>query len=400
VPVTDIEPTPAAASPPSRPALRFDRNEVAGAFGDIGTDLPLLVGMVLAAGLDSASVLVMFGAMQVLTGVCYRLPMPVQPLKAVAVLVITQQATGRAITGDVLFGGGLAIGLAMLALTVTGLVDWIGRVVPKAVVRGIQFGLGLQLSTLALRDYLHRDGTAGYWLAGISFVLALVLLGNRRFPAALFIIGLGVAYACAFKLDAAAVRDAVGFTSPTFHPPSLDAIQAGFLLLALPQIPLSIGNSLLAARQTAADLFPDRAPSLKKISLTYSAMNLVNPFLGGVPTCHGSGGLAGHYAFGARTGGSVVVYGAMYLVLGLLLAGGFAHVIQVFPLPMLGVILLFEGLALMLLVRDMGASRPDFFLVILVGLAAAGLPYGYLIGLVAGTVLARVLPRLNGEWSR
>jgi hypothetical protein len=68
--------------------VRFDRNELSGAFGDIGTDLPLIVGMILAAKLDPASVLTLFGAMQLLTGLIYGLPMPAQPLKAMAVLVI------------------------------------------------------------------------------------------------------------------------------------------------------------------------------------------------------------------------------------------------------------------------------------------------------------------------
>src|SRR5687768_2596523 len=119
-----------------RASIRFDRNEFAGAFGDIGTDLPLIVGMILAAKLDVTSVLVVYGAMQILTGLYYRMPMPVQPLKAVAVIVIAHSA-GKNISPEVLYGGGLAIGFTMLLLTLTGLVTWLGRVIPKAVVRGI-----------------------------------------------------------------------------------------------------------------------------------------------------------------------------------------------------------------------------------------------------------------------
>ena len=70
----------------ARGGIRFDRNELAGAFGDIGSDLPLIVGVILAAHLDSASALILFGAMQILTALRYRMPMPVQPLKAVAAL--------------------------------------------------------------------------------------------------------------------------------------------------------------------------------------------------------------------------------------------------------------------------------------------------------------------------
>src|SRR4051812_47874728 len=162
------------SAPETYPRIRFDRNELAGAFGDIGTDLPLIVGMILAAKLDAATVLIMFGAMQVFTGLFYGMPMPAQPLKAVAVIVITQK-----LAPNVLYGGGLAIGVTMLLLSVTGLVAWLGRVIPKVVVRGIQFGLGLQLATLALKDYLPKEQAPGYVLAAIAAVVAFVLYNNR-----------------------------------------------------------------------------------------------------------------------------------------------------------------------------------------------------------------------------
>lgn len=366
----------------ARGAIRFDRNELAGAFGDIGTDLPLIIGVILAANLDSASALILFGAMQILTALRYRMPMPVQPLKAVAALVIAQK-----ISGNVLFGGGLAIGILMLLLTVTRLVDLLARVVPKAVVRGIQFGLGLQLATLALKDYVKADGAKGYVLAAIAFALVVMLIGNRRYPAALFVIALGLVYALVFKLNGPTLFQGIGFRLPHVYRPSGHDVLTGFLILALPQIPLSLGNSVLATRQISQDLFPERSLTVRKISFTYSMMNLVNPFFGGIPTCHGSGGMMGHYAFGGRTGGSVIMYGALYLVLGLFFSGSFAHVVQVFPLPVLGVLLVIEGMRIMLLVRDTVAVKGEFAIAVLVGLIAAGLPYGYLIGICVGTIL-------------
>jgi len=366
-------------------SIRFDRNELAGAFGDIGTDLPLIVGIILAAKLDSASALILFGVMQILTALRYRMPMPVQPLKAMAAIVISQK-----LPGNVLFGAGLAIGVLMLFLTLTGLIDWLARVVPKVVVRGIQFGLGLQLASIALKEYIPADKTPGYILAGLGFILIIALMGNRRFPAALLVIALGVIYAFAFKLNGASLYHGIGLRLPHTHVPRWDDISKGFILLALPQIPLSLGNSVLATRQIAEDLFPERRLTVRQISFTYSIMNLVNPFFGGIPTCHGSGGMAGHYSFGGRTGGSVILYGLLYLTLGLLFSGAFADVVQVFPLPILGVLLLFEGLAMMLLVRDQMDSKVDLPLALIVGLIAFGLPYGYVVGLIVGTILSHI----------
>lgn len=382
-PVTDV------TLPTDKPAIRFDRNELAGAFGDMGTDVPLLIGMTLAVGLDGTSVLVMFGAMQILTGFVYRMPMPAQPLKAMAALVIAQQASA-----SMLYGAGLAIGLIMLLLAGTGLLNWLARVVPKCVVRGIQFGLGLQLASVALGKFVQADGLSGYILAAASFAIIVLLLGNRRFPAALVVVVLGLVYAAVFSFNGG-LAQTMAFRLPALHVPQAADILTGFLVLALPQIPLSLGNSVLATRQLAEDLFPGRALTVRKIGLTYSLMNLVNPWFGGVPTCHGSGGMAGHYAFGGRTGGSVIIYGSLLLGLGLFFGGGFDQVVKVFPLPMLGVILLFEGLALIWLVRDTAQSRTDFPIAALVGLIAVGLPYGYVIGLVVGTALVYLGQRIR-----
>lgn len=364
------------------PRIRIDRNELAGSFGDIGTDFPLVAGMILAGGLDAASVLVMFGAMQIFSGLAYGLPMPVQPLKAVAVIVIA-----GGITPGVLYGGGLAIGIFMLLLTATGLIGWLDRMLPKAVIRGIQLGLGLKLAQLALANYVTAEGVSGYLLAGTAFVCILLLSGSRRLPPALPVIALGLGYAFLFRTSLAELGSGLGFTLPRTRVPSPADILQGFLVLGLAQIPLSLGNSIYATRQLVQDLFPSRSIGARRIALTYSLMNLVNPFFSGIPTCHGSGGLAGHYTFGGRTGGSPLLYGILYLAMGLFLSGAFDQVVHLFPLPILGVILLMEALVLVRLSGDMTGDRFQFTVTLLVGLAALALPYGFLVGLVVGTLL-------------
>jgi hypothetical protein len=368
--------------------LRFNRHELAGAFGDLGTDLPLITAMMLAARLDAAGVLLMFGTLQIMSGVVYRMPMPVQPLKAMAAIVIAQK-----IPGATLFGGGLAIGIMMLILTVSGLLAWLARVIPVAVVRGVQFGLGLQLALLAGQNFISTGGLPGWILAAVAFALVVLLWNNRRLPAALAVIGLGLAYAAIFDFKWPALANGIGWKLPQPAIPSWQDAWTGLLVLAIPQLPLSLGNSLFATERLAKDLFPDRAPSIGKIGFTYSLMNLVSPIFGGVPTCHGSGGMAGHYAFGARTGGSVVIYGSCFIVAGLLFSGCFDQIVHLFPRSILGVLLFFEGLALLRHVRDAGLKRNEWFIVFVVGLIALSLPNGYTIGLVAGWVLYVVMQK-------
>lgn len=365
------------------PRLRFDRTELAGAFGDVGTDLPLLVGLVVTCGLDPASVAIGFGALQIVTGLVYGIPMPVQPLKAMAAIMLAQK-----LAPGVLAGGGLVIGAVMLLLAVTGALTYLTKLVALPVVRGVQVGLGLSLATLALKDYVAKSGAFGFALAGGSALLLLALRGQKRVPAPLIVMGLGAIVAAVVSGEALLAQPLVGLSAPTLIVPTLEELQAGALLLALPQIPLSLGNSVIATSQATRDLFPERAVSVRKIGLTYGLMNVFAPWFGAVPACHGCGGLVGFWGFGARTGGAAVLYGAMYLVAGLFFAPGFTALAQSFPMPVLGVVLLFEAVLLVSLVRDVAKGPPaGLWIALFVAACVLGLPYGYVVGLLAGTLL-------------
>jgi MFS superfamily sulfate permease-like transporter len=365
--------------------LRFDRNEFAGAFGDIGTDLPLLVALIATCSLDAASVCIMFGLLQIATGIRYGIPMPVQPLKAMAAIMLAQRLSPATFAA-----GGIVIGAVMLVLTLSGLLDWLARVIPREVVRGIQLGLALTLSKLALGKYVPTEGVRGYALAAACALVLIALRKQNRIPAPLLVIGLGILYA---TLTHAVHAPPFSVHLPTLVIPSGSDFTQGALLLALPQIPLSLGNSVVATEQTARDLFPDRTIRVRTIGLTYALMNLIAPWFGGVPTCHGSNGLAGFHRFGARTGGAPIIYGGMYLLLGLCFSRGFAEVVRIFPLPVLGVILLFEAMALVALTRELLQDRNALVVALVVAGAVVFAPYGYLVGMVLGTILASILRR-------
>ncbi len=363
--------------------IRFDRNEFSGAFGDIGTDLPLIIGIILATGIDSASALIMFGAMQIFTGLKYGIPISVQPLKAFAAIIISQK-----LSGNMMFAGGLMIGISMLFLTFTGIINKFAEWTPKCVIRGIQFGLGIQLSMLALKNYIVAEAMPGYIIAAVAFIVGIFLFGNRKYPPAIFIISLGIISSVFLNKFDITVLSSITIELPkqqlTF---SVNDFISAFFLLTLPQIPLSIGNSILATSRIAKDYFPEKDVSVRKISLTYSVMNLISPFFGGIPTCHGSGGLAGHYAFGARTAGSVIIYGNLFILIGFLFSHNFQNILSVFPLPILGVMLLFESITLISLLKDITQNTFELLIAITVGLASANLPYGFAISLPLGLFL-------------
>jgi len=366
--------------------IQFNRQELAGAFGDIGTSLPIIAAILLATDLPPAGVLVAFGLAQIATGLLYGLPMPVQPLKAMAVVVIAGQAPG-----SMLQLAGLFIGVLMLVLASTGALDWLRRVIPLCVVRGVQAGLGLSLARTATKLVAREDSVWG-WAAALGAIVVLALLRkNRRLPGALLVIGAALLWAAAYRIDWTAVTHGIGFVAPHAADWPWERWLTALTLLVLPQLPLSLSNSLIATQQTVRDLFPGRAFTLRTIGLTYAGINLIVPWLGGIPVCHGCGGLAGYYALGARTGGAVVIYGALWVVAGLFFSGAFGQLVHAFPSSILGAVLLVEATVLVLLLRDLRSSRAALGLAAGVALVCVFAPQGYLTGIAAGLLAYGVL---------
>jgi hypothetical protein len=362
--------------------MRFDRHELAGSFGDLGTDLPLLIGMIAAAGLDAGAVFFVFGALQILSGIYYRLPMPMQPLKAMAVIIIAGH-----LAPTVIHGGGLAIGIVMLILTATGLLSRVAMLFPLCVVRGIQLGLGLSLASLAIRSYILPAGLTGWLLAAGGFLIMLVLWQNRRLPAGLVLVTAGILYGLTTRTAAPNPVGDWHLHLPSVALPTVADIVTGFFVLALPQLPLSLANSVAATRQTCADLFPESQVTTRKIGFTYALSNVASALFGGVPVCHGSGGLVGHYNFGARTGGSVIIYGSIFVLTALLFGHAAKDILTILPLAILGVILAFEAFGLMRLAGQTEPARWAQMITVTTGLVCVIAPHGFLFGSLCGIAL-------------
>jgi len=101
--------------------------------------------------------------------------------------------------------------------------------------------------------------------------------------------------------------------------------------------------------------------SERKVALSTGVMNLLGPLVGGVPMCHGAGGMAGHVRFGARTGGALVILGAIVLAIALFFSGSVETLLKIFPAPILGVILFLTGAQLALGSCDFGKTKNDRF---------------------------------------
>ena len=163
----------------------------------------------------------------------------------------------------------------------------------------------------------------------------------------------------------------LGMLKPEFRIPafgwgslSVADLWTGFILLALLQLPLTFGNAYLSITEENNRLFPDRPVTERAVAFSTGLMNLGSSLIGGIPMCHGAGGMAGHVQFGARTGGSSIILGSILLGAGLFLASSIDTVFKMFPSHVLGVILFLAGLQLALGSRDTGAEKTDRFVVL------------------------------------
>jgi len=325
----------------------FDRSEWAGAFGDLGTLIPFVVGYLGVLKMDPFGVLFAFGTAMIICGAYYKTPIPVQPMKAIGAIAIAQVAQTAVVTPMVMYAAGLTTGLLWLVLGVSGITSRITKFVPRPVVIGIILGLGMSFMLQGVKMM------ANHWLiAAIGLGGTLLLLTNRKIPAMFLLLIFGAICGVILQPDALRELNTSSFEVRLPHFALSDMtwhdLLIGFVLLTLPQLPLTLGNAVIAIRDENNRLFPDRQVTDNRVATSTGLMNIASSVIGGIPMCHGAGGMAGHVAFGARTGGALVILGLLLLVLAIFFSGSIMALLHLFPTAILGVILFIAGAQLAL----------------------------------------------------
>jgi MFS superfamily sulfate permease-like transporter len=368
---------------------RFDRMEWAGAFGDLGTLVPFVVAYIAVLKMDPFGILFAFGAALLICGLYYKTPFPVQPMKALGAAAVTQAAQTAVITPATVYSAGLVTGAIWLILGISGAATRIGKLVPRVVVIGIVLGLGLSFMLEGIKLMSTE------WLvAAIALLGTLLLLTNRAIPAMFLLLLFGAV--CGVIQDPA-VAHALSQVRVQFRMPSfaLAAISwhdvwVGTLFLALPQLPLTLGNAVVAVREENNRLFPDRPVTDAQVAASTGLMNLASSAVGGVPMCHGAGGMAGHVAFGARTGGAPIILGVILLMLAFCFSGSTEAILNVLPKAVLGVILFLTGAQLALGSCDFGKNKGERFVTLA---TAAFAMWNVGLAFVVGIALAYLVQR-------
>jgi SulP family sulfate permease len=284
----------------NHPKYRFDRMEVAGSLGDLGTLLPLAIGMILLNKLHATNVFVLIGFFYIAAGHYFGVPVAVQPMKVIGAYAI---ATG--LTSTQIIASSLWMGVIILFLGTTGLIQVIGKYTPKSTVRGVQLGVGVVLMIKGLKLMILPDPNLAVQAIGPvsmsillgagGLVLTFLLLDNKKLPAALVLIFLGILLGLFIgkPLDAASFKWSIHF--PKLIPygwPSVEEFLWVLPILVLPQIPMTIGNAIISNTDIMHEYFGDRAhrATYRSVANSQGLADIVSFFLGGIPMCHFPGG--------------------------------------------------------------------------------------------------------------
>ncbi|CEG72827.1 hypothetical protein RMATCC62417_08313 [Rhizopus microsporus] len=381
----------------------FTLHEVSGSLGDLGTLLPIMISLAVAGQIDLTSTLWFTGIWNVASGLLFQVPVCVQPMKAIAAVVLTRNMSIKEN-----MAAGLSVAAFIFFFGITRTIHLVGSFTPIAVIKGLQLGTAVQLIIKAhnLAAKLQWKITASNWADNNTWVLLsfmfVVLCYRTRVPSALilFLIGLLFALILMFVENAQVPRPSVmgGHYPDMVIVPSPIEFKDGFLNAGLGQLPLTALNSVIALCALIHDLFPDNQTSTSGVAVSVGLMNLIGCWFGAMPVCHGSGGLAGQYRFGARSEVSVILLGLCKLILGILFGSSVVGLLQLFPNSILAVMMFISGVELGCSARSINdhetddtRKRENFTLMLLT--AGALVAYsndgiGFVTGLVSAILLS------------
>jgi hypothetical protein len=363
--------------------MRFDRRELAGAVADLGVLVPIAVALIVKNGLSPTAVLLPAGLLYLVAGFVYRLPVPVQPLKAFGAIAIA-----KGLGSDEIAAGAFLMAVVFFGAGRLGLIDLAGRAFPRPLIRGVQLTVGLLFLTIAWKLVAHPSkGFKEYaleprWAIPLAATIVALALLARRFPISLVLVGAGVVAMLALAGGQAS------FGPSGLQLPSWDSgvFWTALTVLVIPQVPLSFANSCLATADAARSYFGRAAERVRpgRLATTFGAANFLSAAISGMPVCHGAGGMTAHYAFGARTGGAPVAMGASLVALAVAAGSGLAALLGAFPLPILAALLTTAGLLHIALLRDLRGWR-EWALALIVGVL--GFELNLTVGLAVGLAL-------------
>ena len=368
---------------------RFGLSEWSGAVGDLGTLLPLIFALVIYNEYPVSRILLLAGIVYILTGWIFKVPVSVQPLKAMAVIAL---AHGFSI--DFLSTTAFFYGFLLILLSITGIITWLQNWISVAIIRGIQLGIGLILAQKAIelvldKGFLMFNPNNGLivnlCIFLIVFSVILYFQHKTNIPIALIMIALSIPVILFFyKIPTDFVSDSNLFN---INVPDTSFLLNGLIYLIIPQLPLTLGNAIFAASESCHSLWGNQAKrvSPSRLGLSIGISDLFIGLFGGFPVCHGAGGIAAHAQFGGKTGGTTIIIGMILVITAILkpLTG----ILFLIPVPILGAMLLFDSWRMIMLFRK-STYKIEIGIALIVGIISF-LTRNLALALVIGILLER-----------
>jgi MFS superfamily sulfate permease-like transporter len=322
--------------------------EISGSLGDLGTFLPIVIALAEGGQISLTTTLIFTGLFNIATGMVFGIPLPVQPMKAIAAISIL-----RSLNAGQTAAAGMFVAACILFFSLTGLLEWFTKVIPIPVVKGIQVGAGLSLviaagsKALASLNWTTPSWADNYIWIVVAFCALLVVNSYQRLPYALLATIIGTIFSIVIVSTSSGSLPQLRLWYPYVRIPLGGDWKIGIVDAGIGQLPLTTLNSVIAVTHLAADLLPEiSTPSVTAIGLSVSAMNLLGCWFGAMPVCHGSGGLAAQYRFGARSGASIIFLGVVKVLIGLIFGESLGDLFHAFPISILTVMIIAAGLEL------------------------------------------------------
>jgi MFS superfamily sulfate permease-like transporter len=353
---------------------KLSLREFSGSLGDWGVLIPFVIGYIAIVGLNPAGIFICLGITNIILGIKYNLPLPVQPQKTIGTVAISQKWSPNLVIST-----GFGTGIIWAILGLSKQLNKIVKKVPVVAVRGIQLGLTLILGWAAI--IMINDNLI---LGFICISIILLSIKIKKVPSAIILMFIGIFIL--FYTGIVYISDiTVDLPQFEFQVPTLDNILIGMLIAGIAQLFLTLTNVMIATIALVKDLFPEKENIIdaNSLALTMGIMNLINPFIRGMPLCHGSGGLAAQYAFGARTGGSMIFEGILEIILGLFFSELLFLVFNQFPKAILGAMLIYVALLLgRVAFKDFNLKAFPIILISAIICFALNIVLGFFMGLV------------------
>ena len=369
----------------ARFSLRNFIAECGGACGDLGTFIPHVIGAITVAGLAPFGVLFGFAVFAIGSGWFYKIPMAVQPMKAVSAVIITAGMTPGEIAA-----AGIMLGIVLFALGISGLIGRVARLIPQSVSAGLQLGLGLLMGVLGIKLILMTPV-----IGAVALVMLFALTRMPHCPAAPITLAAAVLMGWAMG-DTAFPDVAMALAVPQFVVPNWPEIWRGFEVAVVPQLALTLTNAVIVTAALSRELFPlATAATERNLAVSSGLANILLSPLGAMPMCHGAGGLQAQYRFGGRTGLTPIILGAVLLVLALLFSTSAAQLFEIIPIGAVGALLVLAGTDLAVS-RRLFDSNPSCWPVIAVTALltllmnpALGVLFGWLAEIIRAAIVRR-----------